>query len=242
MHTINRATTREFLLLDNLKSDRTGYLEFNVVDPTGVLIFPSRLARGAIFTDGGVVLGQPKERFILGPSVTIICAELDIAAEYLSVDSTGICQSSVINSGSIRVVGRLTVDAPRADALAIIGETRWPALRPYIQQRTINESFATRASYVDLRAILKAFRKTRPHRSNSPTVYGELMNQRIIKNNPRRKQLIAKLQKLQIVSYANNHYYLDTSKLAQFEINWHSMFDGAPTDSILSFLVKLSTE
>jgi len=232
-----------FLLIGgSAQSGGKAPLEFEVVDLCGVLVLPHRLARGFIFTDGGVVLGQAKQRFLLGPAVSLHCAELDIEAGHISVDARGADgshQPCHISSAEIRVMGKLTIDAPRVDALEIFGEGHWPALRPYIRPLREASEFSSRASYIDLRAILKGFRQGA---GRLPSVYGELMNQRIVKTNPTRKRFLASLQALEIVYEEADHYYLRTSKLTELGINWHSVIDGVPTEPVLKLLERLSAQ
>jgi len=219
-----------------------GSIVFRFMDSSGVLEFHGRLSRVFIITDGGIVIGTRDSRFLLGPQVTIHCDELDIQASDLSIDGRGTnghVLSSTIHAESIRVIGKLTVHSSGAGALKIYGETNSPALRPYIRPLCEAPSHVSASQYVDFRAILKAFRQ---RAANLPSVYGELLEKRIVKNSVTRKRILERLIAQGVIFQASGHYYLRTNRLAERGINWHSMFDGALTPVVTNFLAELNKD
>jgi hypothetical protein len=226
------------LLMNGEAGTLDSLLVFAFNDASGVLEFPTQLSRGTIVTDAGVVLGERGNRFILGPRATITATSVEINAEVVTVDGIlkgGRRSVNHIAAGEVTVTRNLKVDGADKDNLRIYGECTWPALRPYV----VNVGDVPRipeASYVDLRAILKAFRQGIGH---SPSVFEELMDQRIIKDNRTRQFLLARLIDLGFVSKESKHYYLSTARLAAEGIDWGAFIGGSPSRKIFAFLTQL---
>ena len=215
-------------------------LEFEVTDPSGILVFPTRLSRGIIITDGGVVLGTRGERFYLGPNVRITAPEIDIEADYLSVE----CGSKelpaapcTLVSPEVRVVSNTRVDISRPNALSIVGGATWPALRPFVVASQTRFDVVTSANYVDLRAIMRTFRQ---QAGNRPSVFKDLLEQRVVGSSKSRASFLNSLREMSIVEQASDHYYLNTKSLAARGINLSGLINGQPTEPVLDFLLELS--
>ncbi|WP_433273818.1 hypothetical protein ACQPZA_23550 [Pseudonocardia xinjiangensis] len=237
-----QTNTDGFLFFEKVsaKGKSKNHAEYMVTDISGVTVFESTLSRGVVVTDGGVTLGEPSKRFILGPAVTLRCSELDIAAGSLSVDAAGNTspRSCVISAKVIRVLANLSVDVPTSNSLHIFGDVDWPALRPYMRGARPGLDVISSGSYVDLRAILKSFRQQAGSR---PSVFKELLDRRVVKSSEGRKGFLRKLIALGIVYQATEHYYLETNELSKLGIGWHAVIDGVPTDAVLSFLARLQS-
>lgn len=215
-------------------------VEYRVSDVSGVIVLPTRLARGVVLTDAGVAIGERSKRFLLGPAVTMKCIDLEIEASSISVDGTGksVSQASLFTAQNIYVTSDLTIECHAPNSFAILGETEWPALRPFTRVNPQPHDVVSSASYVDLRAILKSFRQQAGSR---PSVFKELLNQRVVKNSEGRNRFLRKLLAMGIVYETSEHYYLQTEELARLGISWHAIIDGVPTDSVLDFLVQLGS-
>ncbi|MBF8193400.1 hypothetical protein ITP53_48565 [Nonomuraea sp. K274] len=227
------------LLHDMLtKSERT--LDFSVTELSGGLHLPRRLSRGLIVTDSGVILGSRESRFVLGPASMIIADEVVIEAEILSIDpGKEKSLASVISSENISVSGRLSVECPDQRSLIIYSGSSIPAFRPYVRPQGERSFFADYGKLVDLRALMLAFRGGL---GESPGVFGELMEKRIIKNNLIRQKYLRRLRELGLVFTKDAHYYLNTSQLAGHGITFSDLYKGEPTEQILAFLKLLDAE
>jgi len=236
------AQTRDtaILLFTTLDSDirltERRAVEFTITGVSGVTTFQKRLSRGVVVTDAGVSLGERSQRFVLGPAVTLTCAELDIEAAHLSVDAGERSSPSAIRAQHIRVLGNLSVETRSHNHLAIFGKVDWPALRPYVRDSTPMYDVVTGASYVDLRAIMKSFRQ---QAGSGPSVFKELLDQRVVKDSDGRRDFLRQLITLGIVQEKASHYYLNTTELTKYGVNWHAIVDGTPSDAVLSFIVQL---
>jgi hypothetical protein len=229
-----------FILRNSFLSQRKVQVEFDIRDASGVLTLLSHLSRGLIATDGAVVIGSPKQRFLLGPEMVIGCKELNIETDALSITkysshSGPACQ---IMADEIRVAGNLSVDCAHQDDFIIYGESGWPALRPFIKPPHSGR-WISQASYVELRAIIRAFRQGS---GQLPSVYGDLMDHRVVASSPLKRKFLDRLIENRIICKAAGHYYLDTAKLAKRGISWHSVIDGEPTDSVLQLLCELTED
>jgi hypothetical protein len=230
-----------FMLLSGELGLKGDPLEFEVVESSGIIEFSTQLSRGHVVSDGGVVLGEHGKRFLIGPGVIIQAADIEIHADILTVDDKeGNSKRTpcVIMADNVKVSGNLKVETQNENSLGIIGKCNWPALRRYaVEMQDLPR--VPRADYVHLRAILKAFRQGAGH---APSVFEELMDQRIIKDNETRRYLLGKLISRGFVSKQSRHYYLDTTRLAKEGIDWGSFIGGSPSSKILEFLVELAND
>lgn len=194
-----------------------------------------------MISDGGVVLGERNRRFILGPDSFIHCAELDIQSDRVLVDAgRGDAGPSLLVASAISTPGNLAVELSKPNVLIVISSGSCPPLKPYMRLLAELPEYAlSPAAYVGLRAILRAFRQ---RAGRSPSVYEELLDQRIVKEDGGRLKLLARLMELEIIRHEGGHYYLDTAALSRHGINWHSVTDGVPTSEVLKFLHVLASE
>lgn len=224
------------LILTDTFSTDASYLSFAVTNLSGVLHLPDYISRGVLFTDAGLVLGDRKRRFILGPSAILIAKEIIIQAETISVNAGQENGPSIIACDEISTQGPLTIDTPFVDALAVQSSSTLAALRPYIKSSLNLRSFATQGQFMNLRAILRAFRQ---QAGSSPSVFDELLEKRVVKNNSVRRHYLTRLEELGLVSHTNAHYYLDTKRLAGHGFSWGDMFGGSPNAAMTAFLQLL---
>lgn len=215
-------------------------LNFVVEDLSGVLSLPDRLSNGIILTDAAVVLGRKDGHVLLGPNLRLFAAELIVEASRISVEAGAgddDDDKTVIGADDIQITSTLKVDAPRRGSLEVMGENPWPVLRPFIVSRRARE-FVARSDYVDLRAILKAFRQGA---GEAPSVFSELLGQRVIGSNKKRTSYLKALQTLGIVYGAgSSHYYLNKKDLASRGVNWESFMTGEPSMAVLDFIAELN--
>jgi hypothetical protein len=97
-------------------------------------------------------------------------------------------------------------------------------------------SALVQTDYVGLRSIVKAFRQGA---GGAPSVFADLLEQRIVKSTPARRKYLDKLLALKIVSKDRAHYYLDTRELAKYGVSWESVVDGQPNPAVMKFLRTL---
>jgi hypothetical protein len=212
------------------------YLTYSVVDISGALHLPDYVSRGDLVTDAGLVLGERKRRFVLGPSAVLVAKEISIHAETISVNAGNEQGSSVISCDEIVTQGALTIDAPFTDALTVQSDSTLAVFRPYLEPPADRQHYATHGQLMDLRAVLKAFRQ---QAGNSPSVFEDLLDQRVVKNNAVRRHYLTRLIELGLVTQTNSHYYLDTKKLAGHGFSWGDMVGGSPNAAITEFLQLL---
>lgn len=223
------------LLLEDGMHERKGRIEFDVVETTGALTIPASLSYALISSDAGIVLGRKGEPFTLGPMALIGCGEMEIHAEnlYVNTGTTGKC---LISAPSMTVASRLKIDISDPGGLQILSTTKEPSVRPFVTADEGEFRVIPSSSYVDLRAILRSFRQGSGH---EPSVFCELLDKRIIKDNPRRAIFLRRLQEIDIVSKVGSHYYISTKALSARGISWHAMADGIARTEIMSFIAEL---
>lgn len=217
------------------QEDRLESVEFTAQNPSGVSFFPDQLSRGLVLCQDAVVLGRRRGSFILGPATTIIAAEISIDAEILSVDpKIGKQEAPSVIFGIEKVEANYLsrVDSYGPGSFRVSGRKVWPRLQPYVVQ-SVRPDPVSMQDYVHLRALVKSFRQGA---GASPSVYSELLEQRIVKASAVRIQLLDGLQSRGIVSKERDHYYLSTDVLSRYGMSWGALVDGSPTDSVLEFI------
>lgn len=228
------------LILSGEQPGQQNTIAFDVTELSGILPLVDRVSRGIVITDGGIVLSTASS-FLLGPGVALVCNELEIDADVISVDPTvqdGRPPASIIKASKISVPkGKLSVDAPRPDSLEIYGEHDWPALRRFLREPSKSLHYVKHSRIVDLRAILRVFQQGLGH---APSVFVEKMDQGVVKSNPDRIAFLKKLQELKVLSRTGVYYYLDKDALSGYGVKLSDVINGRPTVSIVKFIDMLS--
>ncbi|MFG1605883.1 hypothetical protein [Actinoplanes sp. NPDC049265] len=212
-------------------------LRFTVGDLSGAIHFTDRISRGLVVTDVGVIIGSKSQRFILGPSAAIVAKEINLDAEIISVDpGVESAPPSLMDAETIIALGPLSIEAPRINAFVVYCKEPLAALRPYSPGPSRRSAFIGRNDYMNLRAILRSFRQ---QAGESPSVFDELLEQRIVKNNSVRRRYLDRLQELELVYRRGSHYYLDVKKLSLHGFTIRDMDSGNPNDAVLNFIALL---
>ncbi|GGN18572.1 hypothetical protein GCM10011609_69560 [Lentzea pudingi] len=231
------------LMLAGHNSVRRSMITFDVVGLTGVLPLIDRVSRGIVITDGGIVMGATGESFMLGPEVMLVCNELEVVADIISVDPTSRGEKqppSRIRASKITVPnGKMSIEAPRPGSFEVVGDHSWPTLRKYLKEPVKGMYFIEQGRYVDLRAILRVFQQGLGH---APSVFAEKLDQGIVKNNPDRIAFLGKLQELKIVGKSGAYYYLDTDVLSKYGVGFSDIVQGEPTVNVMKFIGLLLGE
>ncbi|WP_460401854.1 hypothetical protein [Actinophytocola sediminis] len=218
----------------NLRDYRV-ILDFDIVDLSGFLEIKNELRRTFIRTDSALGLSGERDRFTIGPRVSIHCNELIVDIDGLSVDPIGGVNSIV--AGAIEVRKNLTIDCPRPNSLQIVGRHPVSALIPYFVDSPDVEDYVDAGGYLTLRSLLRRFAQGI---GSMPSVFADLLDHRVIKDNSERKRYMSRLCEIGVVEKASNHYYLNTSVLSGYGISFQDIINGSPTESILRFLSVLN--
>lgn len=231
----------QLVLPSKIAGQTSSVREFQVTDLSGLIEIPEKLTRVIIVTDAAVRISSKYGKFILGPFVQIVCDDLVIAVDSISVDPGHLktdIPTSIIRANKIESGKHFTVDCPNPDAFKVIGRHTISSLIPYIADRTPARVVAYE-EFLTLRSILKRFGQAA---GPLPSVYGDLMEQRVIKDNAERKFYLRRLIELGVVSVDQHHYNLHTSILSKYGINLQSILNSEPSDSVLDFIFLLKAE
>ncbi|MFC5061952.1 hypothetical protein [Actinomycetospora atypica] len=230
---------QEVSLMELEYDDSLFPLSFIVEDPSGVSSFPDRLTRGLILCDDTVVLGTRRQVLVLGPYVTVVAADILIEAERLSVEpglGTVRPPSILFGRDTVQANYLTGVDSYGEGSLVVYGDTVWPRLQAFQRKIEVRDK-ASFSDYVHLRALIKAFRQGA---GSMPSVYGELLDKRIVKESPVRLKFLNRMVELKIVVRQEGHYYLSTSELGKFGISWGAVVDGSPSNEVLELIARLN--
>ncbi|MEV6706241.1 hypothetical protein [Micromonospora wenchangensis] len=226
-----------YLELTDTMSRAKKPLKFSVTELSGALHVPERLSRGLLVTDSGVIVGNRGQRFILGPSAAIVAKEVVLDAEIVSVDAgLGGSVPSMLDSEEIAASGPLSIECPAQNAFLVYCNEPLAALRPYLANQGQRSSFIHHNDYMNLRAVLRSFRQ---QAGEAPSVFSELLEQRIIKNNAVRLTYLKRLEELGFVYRRSSHYYLDVKRLSSHGFTIRDMDSGQPTGAVLKFIALL---
>jgi hypothetical protein len=228
------------ILVDTFAADDDNAIVFRIGNPSGAIQFVARLSRCIVSTDEAIIFGTRNSRFTLGPYALVGAGEVVIDADTLSIDTSGLEDPglSVILADRFSIAGPLTIDAPVPEALAVDSANAWPVLRPYLRQAPSFPQLLDLGSYMDLRAVIRAFRQ---RAGSAPSVYEELMDQRVVKTNQRRRDYLDRLVQLGVVDRKNKHYYLSTDELSKFGVDWGALTSGEPSAAVKSLIGRLES-
>ncbi|GLZ38997.1 hypothetical protein [Actinokineospora sp. NBRC 105648] len=212
---------------------------FEIVELSGLLPIHDTLSRGIVYTDSGIHI-KGKDKFLLGPCVTMYCHELVVDVEGISVDgSTRPQGDNLIFADEIVVTNNVTIDARKPQALRIFGDHNWPTLLAYVEKMPSVKDVIGYPNYMDLRAILKYFRQGV---GDWPSVFNEKLDQQVIKSNARRIKYRSKLLGMGVLLTENHHYYLRTDRLAEHGLSLAKVLDGQIEGPVRRFLSLLEQE
>ncbi|WP_133908853.1 hypothetical protein [Actinophytocola oryzae] len=210
-------------------------LEFDVVELSGFLEIRDNLRRVYINTDAGVGFLGARDRFTIGPSVTVRCNELMIDVGSLSVDPIG--EPSILAVKTIEVRKNLNIDSPKVGALRVVGRHPVSAFIPYLVDESEAGEVIDWYGFLTLRSLLRRFSQGL---GPMPSVYADLLDQRVVKDNVHRKRFLARLCELGVIDRAPNHYYLNTTVLSHYGISLQDILSGSPTDGISKLITVLN--
>lgn len=227
------------ILYQGMMDRSASFLSYEVVDLSGAFSISDRLPRGSVLTDAGVIIGTKDRNFLLGPYARVEAAEIAIMADSISVDpGPSKAGPSVLSAPNITVSGPLSISAPKKDSLVVSTDDPWPVFRPYVFKDAYPRKLLPTRYYMDLRSILRVFDKGGGDR---PAVFGEKLEQRIVKDSVTRRHYLERLQELQIIISAGPMYYLDTDRLAEYGLDIRAVSSGELTE-VVGFFVDMLNE
>lgn len=221
-------------LIHDVNSDWDGEtLNFLVLSPSGIVELSSPLSHGFVsIPEGGLVLHSSSSgEFHLGPSVQIFVDELEILANTLLVDGHGVSdemeedETSVIYSGStVRHNAQFEIRAHSPQLLACDVPNITHHWRPFLRTKPIPtigipEQKATQLLY-GIRRVLRTFGKSS---AGDPSVYGEMLDKRVVGRNDTYAVARDALVEVGLVKKDDTRYTLNTSRLDQYGISYASL-------------------
>lgn len=241
-----RGSSQGVALLDLRASDGDLYLplpqnegpprRLSINQPSGAMHF-TRIPRDLLLiTDEGVILGERNAILLFKGNVTIAAAEISIQSDGISVTRRPGGAGTYLLAQRIDANWLKSADAPEG-CLSVFCDSPPAKLSPFVKQGLREQSqqrtMIKMADYVDLRAILTAFRST-VHLGL--TVPSEHMNRLAQRGGNSRHRIINYLMSRGVVKESGAWYVLDTAALNRIGLSLNDLKSGTPTPGILTFL------
>lgn len=231
-----------YLGLFSRNKGRTNNVTFRITNPVAILELESPVSNLYITTTGAVSIESLGGEVNIGPSVSVVCAELNIEGERLNIissDGEGTRIGSVVLASTSPAdhSGRLKVTSYGKEFHAYWPDM-WHQWKPYTMEETV-EAALTRLDphlswqvLVSLRRILIAFEKSA---AGVPTLYSEKLDRLVVGNNRTAASVLEALKNLGIVELASSSYRLKLERLSPFGVNYADL-RGSNFPKILSKL------
>lgn len=207
------------------------FLCFSVENLTGVLEFERELEDGVLVTDEAVRVVGESGRFDIGPSFFLHAGHLELACRELSVGRRWVhVAADEVNAAAVSQVSLLP-----SGRFTVRGADEWPIFHQYLP-RDSSDQYVALSDFVDLRAILRAFRRQSAGRFS---IYADKLDQGIVKKSTTRQDIRARLLEISVLAKVGDHYELDTDALGGYGVSLKSLIAGEPDDATLNFLLEL---
>lgn len=242
---LHRGELAALVLHTDLDEQESLSLTFEVTEVSGILILRSPIARATVITDYAVILRGQDGNLDLGPNVSIVAAELELAAKSLTVLGTargGEGSFSLISAGSVVHDADLKVGTLADANLAVNWADAWHQWKPYLEDFDVQGSRLSRPVtsqvLLSLRRILTSFR---PSVQAAPSVSADKMDRVLVGTNPVFQATLAALIDLGIVSRDNSLYNLHLDQLGSYSISWTTLRGDDPVGSLKSIFAAVSS-
>jgi hypothetical protein len=226
-------------LFDRLNAES---LSFAISELSGVLEFREGIRYGLVVSDEAVSIGSREGTATVGPRALIVAQEVLVEAEVLSVESaSGALPSVRLVAREIAAARLRKVTTYANGALQVVGASEHPVLRRYQSNVGVPDGlYVSYSSYVDLRSILRFFRKT-VHNDNY-VINSERLDHQIVGASESRQSLLDSILKDGIVYKEAGVYCLDSDRLGHHGVSFASVMSGTPDKSVLALLSYLRNE
>jgi hypothetical protein len=206
------------------------YLQFAVVERSGVIELSSPVGRGLLASGGGLSINSSTDEIILGPDLALFVADLELEAKRLTVVSGTTYQNSpnggviIIASGDVTHPHDLRISAHPGNALAVVFKNAWHMWRPYVLKIGRPESRLSSGTswqvMFGIRRLLTIFHSSA---ADDPSLFGERLERFGVGNNPAFEAALQALLELEVIRREGNLYRLRLTRLTDYGVNWAAM-------------------
>lgn len=218
------------LLLGDAAASRPELI-FEIQCESGVIVLTRPIPNLTIISDGSLVLGDGTY-LNLPDNFHAAASEIEIDASALSV-SKG--HRSSIMAPKVSANRLQTVSAVEPD-LQILTNIFPPKLYSFRAKQVSIDGPVRAESFIGLRAILMAFRRT-VH--NGLCAQRDHVERYVIKGSTERQKILESLVNEGVVSLEGDWYVLDSSALGRVGLSLQALKSGGSDDAVASFLARL---
>lgn len=211
-------------------------LDFEVHELSGAFQLRSSCSNLTLTSRAGVVLGDRRMTLTLGPGLAVVAGELVIEAETLSVESRAGGRGVVLAAPSVTANYLNNVRAVDIHDLRLYAPEPPPRLRPFMTSLNTQGVGIEYHEYMNLRALLMAFGSSV---RGGPAVFGEKLDQAIVKDNAHRRAVLDRLMAVGAVLRDGALYRLDLKALSELRFGLADIKSGEPSTAVLAFLADV---
>jgi hypothetical protein len=211
-------------------------LEFAVNDLSGALHLRGSCANATVVSQTGVLLGDRARTLLLGPNLTVSAPEIAIEAEALAIEARRDASGVRLAAKTLTANYLTQVSCANVEELRIYTRDCAPRLRPFVADLTAHGVSIEYHEYVNLRALLLAFGRSV---QGGPAVFGEKLEQAVIKDNQHRQLLRDRLLERGVISREGPLYRLDLRALSELRFGLADIKSGDPSQAVLAFLAEV---
>ncbi len=216
----------------SMKSDVDESTAIPVHEVTGALHLVQPLRDVMVLTDQGLILGSRGEPLIIGPNVILAAAEIEIEANDLNLGWSSKPSAVTLNS-AVLVANQLVRISGQKANLSVYTQNPPPILNSYLRELKSGPRWIPYSDFVDLRAILTAFRSS-VHLGLCAS--SERLIGLVVKENADRQRILSSLVSRGVVSVQNDWYLLNASSLTDVGFSLSELKSGHPNSKMIEFL------
>lgn len=214
-------------------------LEFPVKELTGAFHLRGACSKATVLSQSGVVLGDRRQTLVLGPNLSVSAREIVVEAETLAVESRQGGSGVVLAARTLTANYLNQISCINPQDLRVYAPDPAPRLRPFVTDLTTLGVPIEYHEYVNLRAVLLAFGSSV---RGGPAVFGEKLDQAIIKDNTHRQRLRDLLMDKGVILREGPLYRLDLRALSELRFGLAEVKNGDPSQAVLAFLAEVKRQ
>ena len=196
-------------------------LNFEVIDPAGIVEFTTPLARAEIISDSMVALAAPHRQIELGPDVLVFAQTLGLHGNQLAAWMQKSKVGAVLVAAQAEHSPELTVKAYPLEALRVSWTDMWYQFRDYrFELPSLDDRLNGPRLYTLMFGIRRVLLSFTSSASGDPSLYWEKLERQVLNGNPIYEAGFRGLKTLGVIERVGDIYYLRLTRLQDFHANY----------------------